>query len=88
MPDSSEGNLNPVESVSSFVNEPGGAQAETVDWSRVRFTGYSVIAADVTPALPGRTTTLRARVLTETGASMVAEGLSIPRVPTHSDAPM
>jgi Calcineurin-like phosphoesterase len=69
-PDSFEGNLNPVESVDTFVNVPGGTQTETVDWSEVRFTGYSVIAADVTPARAGRTATMHIRVLTETGVEL------------------
>jgi Calcineurin-like phosphoesterase/Purple acid Phosphatase, N-terminal domain len=71
VPDSYQGHLNPVESIASFINEPGGTtQAETVDWSQVRFTGYSFIAADVTPARPGRTATIGVRVLTETGVEL------------------
>ncbi len=71
MPDSYEGHINPVASVASFINEPGGTtQAETVEWSRVRYTGYSFIAADVTPAPPGRTTTIHVRVLSETGVEL------------------
>jgi hypothetical protein len=67
VPDSFEGNVNDVDSVSSFVNDPNGPDTEVVDWSRSRFTGYSLIAADVTPAFPGRTTTIGIRVLSETG---------------------
>ena len=71
VPDTYEGHLNPVDSIASFINEPGGTTTpETVDWSQVRFTGYSFIAADVTPARPGRTATIAVRVLTETGVEL------------------
>ena len=57
--------------MASFINEPGGTtQAETVEWSQVRFTGYSFIAADVTPAFPGRTTSIHVRVLSEVGVEL------------------
>ncbi|WP_297547807.1 hypothetical protein [Amycolatopsis sp.] len=35
--------------------------------SRVRYRGYGLIAADVTPALPGRQTTISVRALAQDG---------------------
>jgi hypothetical protein len=41
--------------------------AETVEWSRVRYTGYSFLAVEVQSATSGHTTTLSVTALAETG---------------------
>jgi hypothetical protein len=43
---------------------------ETVEWSRVRYTGYSFIKVDVTPAHEGRTTTMKVTALAEDGTQV------------------
>lgn len=67
--DSYEGHLSNVETVTSFVNEPGQTKSpETVDWSRVRYTGYSLLAITSTPAkYHGGHATLTIRGLNEYG---------------------
>jgi hypothetical protein len=57
--------------VSSYVNEAGGSEvAETVEWSRVRYTGYCLLVVDVTPPSFGRATTLLVRGLNENGVEV------------------
>jgi hypothetical protein len=44
-----------------------GAAVDRKRSSRVRYRGYGLIAADVTPALPGRQTTISVRALAQDG---------------------
>jgi hypothetical protein len=54
--------------VAMLVNQRGGGQkAVDVTWSRVRYRGYGLIAAEVTPAQPGRPTTISVRALAQDG---------------------
>ncbi len=71
-PDSYEGHVHNVPSVSSFVNEPGGTTSkETVTWSRVRFTGYCLLVMDSEPgSQPGAASRLRVRGLAEDGSEL------------------
>ncbi|HEX4790794.1 MAG TPA: metallophosphoesterase family protein, partial [Actinospica sp.] len=49
--DSYEGDVNTDGTVSSWYrNSSGGETPETVDWSRVRYTGYALLAVDSEPA--------------------------------------
>jgi 3',5'-cyclic AMP phosphodiesterase CpdA len=76
-PDSYENNVDNVSSVSSYINEAGGTtQNETVEWSQVRYTGYSLIAVDVVPG--GSTATMTVRALSEAGAEIDRFVLSRP----------
>jgi hypothetical protein len=78
-PDSYEGSLDNVASVTSFVNESGGTEVpETVAWSRVRYTGYSLLVVDVTPPTFGQPATLLVRGLNEAGAEVDRFTLSRP----------
>ncbi|MFF6957607.1 fibronectin type III domain-containing protein [Streptomyces sp. NPDC088197] len=68
-PDSVEGAEHHVDSVTTWHSAKGGGKvADTVEWSRVRYTGYSFISVDVEPARPGRESTLTVSALAETGA--------------------
>jgi hypothetical protein len=70
--DNYEGNETPnTAPVPMILNRPG-QQTETVEvtWSRIRYTGYGLIAIDVAPAPSGRRTTLTARALTESGTEV------------------
>jgi 2',3'-cyclic-nucleotide 2'-phosphodiesterase (5'-nucleotidase family) len=70
--DNYEGNETPnTAPVPMILNRPG-KQTETVDvnWSRVRYTGYGLIAIDVAPASSGRKAMLTARALTESGTEV------------------
>ena len=71
-PDSYEGHLHNVPSVTSFVNEAGGTTvSETVTWSRTRFTGYSLLVMDSKPGWrPGAPSTLTVRGLSEDGSEL------------------
>jgi hypothetical protein len=71
-PDSYEGHVDNVSSVTSFVNEPGGTtSSETVTWSRVRYTGYCLLVVDSQPgSRPGATSKLRVRGLAEDGTEI------------------
>ena len=70
--DSYEGHIDNVTSVASYINEPGGATTnETVDWSRVRYTGYCLLVLDSQPGWrPGATSKLLVRGLNEAGAEL------------------
>ncbi|AWT43442.1 MULTISPECIES: purple acid phosphatase family protein [Streptomyces] len=62
-----EGHEKDLDSVASFVCVQGGKQAETVEWSRVRYLDYSFLRVDVTPAPKGRYATLKVQGIAETG---------------------
>ncbi|MFE2598115.1 purple acid phosphatase family protein [Streptomyces sp. NPDC059396] len=65
-PDSYEGNASEVESVSSYHwSEDGTKTSETVEWSRVRYTGFSFLAVEVTA---GTHPKLEVTALAESGA--------------------
>ncbi|MFE7125551.1 purple acid phosphatase family protein [Streptomyces sp. NPDC057617] len=65
-PDSYEGNASEVESVSSYHwTEDGTKTSETVEWSRVRYTGFSFLAVEVTA---GTRPKLEVTALAESGA--------------------
>jgi hypothetical protein len=68
VPDSYAGNVRDIDEVHSRVAAAGDHKvAEKVGWSRVRYTGYSFLAVDVTPADAGGTATLTLRALAESG---------------------
>jgi hypothetical protein len=67
VPDSYEGHVADVESVDTWHSGKDGRVNETVEWSRVRYTGYSFLAVEVQPATSGHTTTLTVSALAETG---------------------
>ena len=57
--------------VPMVVCEPdGNNETVQVGWSRVRYTGYCLLAVDVTPAAPGRPATLSVRSLIEDGTAV------------------
>ncbi|WP_329123283.1 purple acid phosphatase family protein [Streptomyces sp. NBC_01465] len=65
-PDSFEGKVNDQESVPTWHSVKGGGKAvETVEWSRVRYTGYSFLAVEVTAGHDAR---LKVSALAESGA--------------------
>jgi hypothetical protein len=70
--DSYEGKVDNVTSVASYVNEPGGTTTnETVNWSRVRYTGYCLLVLESQPGWRrGVPSTLRLRGLDEAGAEL------------------
>jgi hypothetical protein len=55
--DSYAGHVKDNDAVSAFVNDPGGETKETVNWSRVRYTGYCLLVIDSQPV--HRTLTIR-----------------------------
>ena len=56
--DSYAGHVQDNDAVAAFVNDPGGVQTkETVNWSRVRYTGYCLLVVDSQPV--HRTLTIR-----------------------------
>jgi len=64
--DSYEGHVANLDSVETYRWVKGGWRApETVEWSRVRYTGYSFLAVEVEPAPRGHTTTLTVSALSE-----------------------
>jgi hypothetical protein len=70
-PDSYEGDINNVTSVSGFVNEPGSTtDPETVTWSRVRYTGYCLLVVSVEPSSWKGTTSMVVRGLNENGVEL------------------
>jgi hypothetical protein len=70
--DSYEGSVKDLDSVPSYSWTATGVQTkETVEWSRVRYTGYSFLAIEVTPAHRwGAATTLTVKALAEGGAEI------------------
>jgi hypothetical protein len=70
-PDSYEGAVDNDSAVPGFINEPGGTTTpETVNWSRVRYTGYCLVVAESTPARRGGTSKLTIRGLAESGQEL------------------
>jgi hypothetical protein len=70
-PDSYAGHESTVDQVTTYSWAQGATKVpETVGWSRVRYTGYGFVAADVQPADTGRTTTLTVRALAENGTEL------------------
>ncbi|MEU2868428.1 metallophosphoesterase family protein [Streptomyces olivoreticuli] len=66
VPDSYEGHVKNLESVATYHWEKGGKEhKETVEWSRVRYTGYSFLAVECEPGPRPR---LRVTALAESGA--------------------
>jgi hypothetical protein len=71
--DSYEGSVDDVSNISAYVNESGKTHvSETINWSRVRYTGYSLIRVDSTPARSGGTSTLAIHSLAEDGTEIDA----------------
>jgi hypothetical protein len=71
VPDSYAGHVADQADVPGYYwNSSGNKVTESVDWSRVRYTGYSFIAVDVAPASKGHTTTLTVRAVAESGAEI------------------
>jgi Purple acid Phosphatase, N-terminal domain/Calcineurin-like phosphoesterase len=70
--DSYQGRPVHTAALASGVQLPDGtAQAETVTWSRVRYTGYCLLVIDSQPGyLPGAASTLRIRGLAADGAEI------------------
>lgn len=65
VPDSYEDRTADLESVPSYHWEPGGGKAtEAVEWSRVRYTGFSFLAVEVTTGVRPE---MRVSALAETG---------------------
>jgi hypothetical protein len=80
VPDSYEGAVDNVASVSSYINESGGTEVtETVTWSRVRYTGYALVVVDVTPPVFGQPTTMLVRGLNESGVEI--DNVTLRRTP-------
>ncbi|MFD5038538.1 purple acid phosphatase family protein [Streptomyces sp. NPDC058377] len=64
-PDSYEGHVSDLESVNTYhVVKGGGKAAETVEWSRVRYTGFSFLAVEVEA---GRHPRMKVTALAESG---------------------
>ncbi|MFE4022464.1 purple acid phosphatase family protein [Streptomyces sp. NPDC059101] len=65
VPDSYEGHVKDLDHVDTYHWVKGQAKAEeTVEWSRVRYTGYSFIAVEVTP---GARPSMKVTALAESG---------------------
>ncbi|MFC1439502.1 metallophosphoesterase family protein [Streptacidiphilus sp. N1-10] len=68
--DTYEGNEHRVDELVTYHWEKGSVKvAETIDWSRVRYTGYSFLRVDVVPARKGATAKLKLTALTESGTA-------------------
>ncbi|MFI6096329.1 purple acid phosphatase family protein [Lentzea sp. NPDC051213] len=65
--DSYLGNVRDATATMRLDQESGEEAMIKVDWSRVRFRGYSLVAVDATPAANGSPAQLKIRALTETG---------------------
>ncbi|MFC5721213.1 purple acid phosphatase family protein [Streptomyces gamaensis] len=75
-PDSYEGHVDDVDSVETYHWDKSGKKAkEEVEWSRVRYTGYSFLAVEVRP---GRHPRLRVTALAESGARVDAFEITRP----------
>ncbi len=70
--DTYEGHETPNEApVGMVLNTPGGNQRQVdVTWSRVRYSGYNLVAVDVSPSGPGRRGEMTLRALTEDGTEI------------------
>ncbi len=69
--DSYEGHEAAVDSVPTYHWVSGGGKVtETVAWSRVRYTNYSFLKVDVTPAPAGRTASMKVTALAEDGTRL------------------
>jgi hypothetical protein len=76
--DSYEGDIDNDTSISSWYrNSSGGETPETIDWSRVRYTGYSLLAVDSEPAGYHAKAKLVIRALNEYGVEI--DNLTIQR---------
>ncbi|WP_395296706.1 fibronectin type III domain-containing protein [Kitasatospora hibisci] len=70
-PDTYEGHENRLDSVDTYYFAKGGGKvAEKVEWSRVRYTGYSFIKVDVTPAHVGAKSAMKVTALAEDGTQV------------------
>ncbi|MBT2386335.1 metallophosphoesterase family protein [Streptomyces sp. ISL-11] len=68
VPDSYEGHVRDLDSVDSYHWGKGRVkERETVEWSRVRYTGFSFLAVEAEPAAPGGRPRLRVTALAESG---------------------
>jgi hypothetical protein len=78
-PDSYFGNVNNDSSITSFQWELGSSKSSpvanpiTVDWSRVRYTGYGLLVVDSIPAYAGKDSRLAVRALMEDGITLIDE---------------
>jgi Purple acid Phosphatase, N-terminal domain/Calcineurin-like phosphoesterase len=72
VPDSYEGHIHNVPSISTYVNEANGTTVnQTVTWSRVRYTGYCLLVVESQPATTrGGSSTLNVRGLNENGTEL------------------
>ena len=69
--DSYENDVNYDSSVSSWVrNSSGGETPETVDWSRIRYTGYALLAVDSEPGSHRGDAKLVLRAINEYGTEL------------------
>ncbi|MFF2349774.1 purple acid phosphatase family protein [Kitasatospora sp. NPDC058115] len=67
-PDTYEGHENRLDSVDTYYFAKGGGKVtEKVEWSRVRYTGYSFIKVDVKPAHLGQKSEMTVTALAEDG---------------------
>jgi hypothetical protein len=79
VPDSYFGNVDNDPSITSFQWELGSSPSTpvanpiTVDWSRVRYTGYGLLVMDSTPAYAGKDSRLAVRALMEDGVTLIDE---------------
>ncbi|MFF1793905.1 purple acid phosphatase family protein [Kitasatospora sp. NPDC058263] len=70
-PDTYEGHENRLDSVDTYHFAKGGVKVtEKVEWSRVRYTGYSFIKVDVTPAHLGQKSSMKVTALAENGTQV------------------
>jgi 3',5'-cyclic AMP phosphodiesterase CpdA len=65
--DSYYGHVKDATATMRFDDEDGGEHSAKVTWSRVRYRGYSLVTADVTPAVNGSPAQLKVRALAEDG---------------------
>jgi hypothetical protein len=78
VPDSYEGNVNNDDSIATFQWEIGSSPANptqnpiTVDWSRVRYTGYALLVVDSIPGASNRPA-LSVRAVMEDGVTVIDE---------------
>ncbi|MER5636263.1 metallophosphoesterase family protein [Kitasatospora sp. NPDC002227] len=70
-PDTYEGHEHRLDSVDTFHFDKGQVKVtETVEWSRVRYTGFSFIKVDVTPAAKGAKSAMKVTALAENGTQV------------------